>query len=104
MSYSTLSKDKKLTPLKPPESFCSVQFSRSVVSDSLMTPWATARQAPLSMGFFRQEYWSGLPPPGDLLDPEIKPEFPALAGGFFHTEPPGKPQIHFKVQRTAQRL
>ena len=45
-------------------------------------------QAALSMGFFRQEYWSGLPflPPGDLLDPGIEPAFPALA-----TEPPGKP-------------
>ena len=46
-------------------------------------------------GFPRQEYWSGLPfpPPGDLLDPGIKPVSlvsPALAGGFFTTEPPGK--------------
>ena len=40
------------------------------------TPWTVARQAPLSMGFSRQEYWSGLPcpPPGDVPDPEIKPE------------------------------
>jgi len=49
-----------------------------------------ACQAPLSMGFSRQEYWSGLPcpPPGDLPDPEIKPmslTFPALAGRFFTT-------------------
>ena len=48
------------------------------------------------MGFSRQEYWSGLPypPPGDLSDPGIKPVSPvspALAGGFFTTEPPGKP-------------
>ena len=54
------------------------------------TPWAIARQTPLSMGFSRQEYWSGLPcpPPGDLLDPGIKPTSllsPALAGGFFTT-------------------
>ena len=47
-------------------------------------------QAPLSMGFSRQEYWSGLPrpPPGDLPDPGIKPVSlmsPALAGGFFTT-------------------
>ena len=53
-------------------------------------------QAPLSMGFPRQEYWSGLPfpSPGDLPDPGIEPESPkspALAGGFFTTEPPGKP-------------
>ena len=47
------------------------------------------------MGFSKQEYWSGLlfPPPGDLPDPGIKPMFPvspALAGGFFTTEPPGE--------------
>ena len=53
-------------------------------------------QAPLSMEFSRQEYWSGLPfpAPGHLLDPGIEhmsPTTPALAGGFFTTEPPGKP-------------
>ena len=44
------------------------------------TPWTSAPQAPLSMGFSRQEYWSGLPcpPPWDLLDPGIEPESPAL--------------------------
>ena len=52
------------------------------------TPWIVAHQVPLSMGFFRQEYWSGLlcPPPGDLPDPGVKPTSlmsPALAGGFF---------------------
>ena len=47
---------------------------------------------PLSMGFRRQEYWSGLPFPslGDLPDPGIKPMSPALAGGFFTAEPSGK--------------
>ena len=46
-----------------------------------VTPWTVARQAPLSMGFSRQEYWSGLPfpSPGDLPDPGIKPASPALA-------------------------
>ena len=50
---------------------------------------------PLSMGFPRQEYWSGLPfpSPGDLPNPEMKPASPALAGGFFTTEPPGKPML-----------
>ena len=50
--------------------------------------------APLSMGFSRQEYWSGLPSPspGDLPDPEIEPTSPTLACGFFTTKPPGKPQ------------
>ena len=51
-----------------------------------VTLWAVARQAPLSTGFSRQEYWSGLPcpPPGDLLDPSIEPASPALTGGFFY--------------------
>ncbi|CAI9158760.1 unnamed protein product [Rangifer tarandus platyrhynchus] len=64
-------------------------LSCSVMSDSA-TPWTAARQAPLPMGFSRQEYWSGLPcpPPGDLPDPGIEPTSlmsPALAGGFFTT-------------------
>ena len=59
------------------------------------TPWTVTRQSPLSMGFPRQEYWSGLPFPslGDLRNPGIKPTFlasPALAGGFLTTEPPSK--------------
>ena len=57
------------------------------------TLWTVACQAPLSMGFPRQEYWSGLPfpPPEDPPNPGIEPTFPALAGGFFTAEPPGKP-------------
>jgi len=53
-----------------------------------------ACQAPLFLGFPRQEYWSGLPlaSPEDLPDPGIKPKSPALAGGFFTTEPPGSPE------------
>ena len=59
-----------------------------------VTPWTVACQAPLSMEFSRQEYWSGLPcpPPEDLSDPGIEPMSlmsPALAGGFFTIEPPG---------------
>ena len=55
-----------------------------------VTLWTVAHQAPLSMGFSREEYWSGLPcpPPGDLPDPGIEPvslASPALAGGFFTT-------------------
>ena len=54
------------------------------------TPWTAAHEAPLSMGFSRQEYWSWLPcpPPGDLPDPGIKPlslKSLALSGGFFTT-------------------
>ena len=57
------------------------------------TLWTTACQAPLYIGFSRQEYWHGLPfpSPGDLPDSGIKPMSPALAGGIFTTKPPGKP-------------
>ena len=59
-----------------------------------VTPWTLARQAPLSMEFSRQAYWSGLPfsTPRDLPDPGIKPVFFALACGFFTTAPPGHPK------------
>ena len=73
-------------------------------------------QASLSMGFSRQEYWSGLPcpPPGDLPDPEIEPRSPALQADSLPYEPPGKPvtpsmycyfcnflssQIHFEFNK-----
>ena len=60
------------------------------------TPRTIVHQAPLSMRFPRQEYWSGLPltSPGDLSNPGMEPE---LAAGFFTTEPPGKPPIAIKV-------
>ena len=69
----------------------------SVMSDSFATTWTVARQAPLSMGFPRQEYWSGwpFPSPEDLSDPRIDPtslECPALAGEFLATAPPKKPR------------
>ena len=68
-------------------------FSQSVVSDSA-TPWTVTRQAPLSMGFSRQEYWGGLPcpPPGDLSNPGIEPRAHALQVGSLPPEPPGKPK------------
>ena len=60
------------------------------------TPWIVDNEAPLSIGFSRQVYWSGLPfpIPGGLPHPWVKsecPASPAFAGGFFTTEPPGKP-------------
>ena len=66
------------------------EWSRSVVSDSV-TPWTVAHQAPLSTGFSRQEYWSGLlfPSPGDLPDPGIKPRSPAPQADPFPSEPQG---------------
>ena len=62
------------------------------MSNPFVTPYTVAHQAPLSMGFPRQEYWSGLPfpSPGVVLDPGIEPGPPTLAGGFFTTEPPGQ--------------
>ena len=69
-------------------------LSHYVMSDSV-TLWAVAHQAPPSMGFYKQEDWSGLPfpTPGDLPDPGIQPTSlvsPALASGFFTTASPGK--------------
>ena len=68
---------------------------KSLPSWDSATPWTVARQAPLSTGFSRQQYWSGLPcpSPGDFPDPGIGPTSlvsPALAGGLFTTAPPGK--------------
>ena len=67
----------------------------SVVSDSA-TPWTVACQAPLSMGFSRQEYWSALPfpSPGDLPDPGIEPPSPVLAGDSFLLSHLGNPLIY----------
>ena len=58
-----------------------------------VTPWTVAHQAPPSMGFSRQEYWSGLPfpSPGDLPDPGIEPRSRALQADTVTSEPPGKP-------------
>ena len=65
---------------------------------TLATPWTVDRQAPLSISFPRQEYWSGLPfpSPGDLSDPGIEPMSPTLAGRFFTTEPPGNAKADLK--------
>ena len=73
-------------------------LSRSVMSDSFAAPRTIACQVPLTIGFSRQEYWSGLlfpslgypPNPGMEL---LCPVSPALAGGFYITEPSGKPHV-----------
>ena len=59
---------------------------------SLETPWTVARQVPLSMGFSKQEHWSGLPfsSPGDLPDPGIKPGSPSLQADSLLTKLQGK--------------
>ena len=68
--------------------------SCSVVSNSV-TPWTVAHQAPLSMEFSRQEYWSGLPCPSpeDLPDPGIEHRSPALQADSLLSEPPGRQRI-----------
>ena len=73
-------------------------FSHEVISDSFVTPWTVAHQAPLSVEFPRQEYWSVLlfTSPRDLPDPGIEHVSlmsPALAGGFFTTRATGKLEL-----------
>ena len=65
---------------------------------SIRTPWIIAYQAPRSMGFSRQEYWSGvpLPSPGDVPNPGIEPGSPALQADALPSEPPGKNGWHIK--------
>ena len=74
---------------------CNYYHRRHLVAKSrptlfCMTSWTAAHQAPLTTGFFRQEYWSVLPffPPEDLPDPGIEPASSALAGEFLTTESP----------------
>ena len=66
---------------------------------TLCDPWTVAYQASLSMGFSRQEYWSGLPfpSPGALPDPGIEPRSPASEADALTSEPPGKPRVRVQV-------
>ena len=75
--------------------FSEVKWSCSVMSDSSVTPWTVARQAPPSMGFSRQEHWSGLPfpSPGDLPNPGVEPRSPTLQTDSLPAVPPGKPVV-----------
>ena len=79
--------------------------ARSVVPDFVML-WTVTRQAPLSVGLSRWEYWSGLPcpPSGDLPNPGIEPRSPALQVNSLLTKPPGKPgtitgQLQIEIKR-----
>ena len=77
---------------------CCVCVSHSVMFFS--TPWTAAHQASLSMGFSRQEYWSGLPSPSPegLPHPDVEPRSPALQTGSLPSEPPGKLQLSTNYQ------
>ena len=75
-------------------------IAESARTEQPSTAQTVAHQAPLSMGFSRQEYWNGLPfpSPGDLPDPRIKPMSPALEGGFLTAEPLGKPKLSSTIK------
>ena len=70
-------------------------YERYIVFMSAATPWTVALQAPLSMEFSRQEYWSGFsfPSPGDLPNPRIEPGFPTIQADSLSSEPPKKPKL-----------
>ena len=82
--------------LNSPKALCQHKYVTSVVSDSA-TPRTVAHQAPLSMGFSGQKYWSGLPfpSPGDLPDPGNEPRSPASQADSLSAEPPGKLWPHW---------
>ena len=86
---------------KPPQTGCCCCCLVGKSCLTLVTLWTIAHQAPLSVEFPHQEYWSGLPlhPPGDLPDPEMESMSPALADGFFTIKPQGKPTN--RIQYTA---
>ena len=91
------SKSESNPPVFQSERICVLVSAQSLSHVQLfMTPWSVARQVPLSMEFFWQDYWSRLPSPtpGNLPDPKTEPAplaSPALAGRFFTTVPPVKP-------------
>ena len=84
---------ESVNPLQLPSECVCVWLSRSVMSHSFVTPWMVVHQVPLSMGFSRQEYWTGLsfPSPGDLPDSGIEPKSPTLQMDSLPSKPPGKP-------------
>ena len=82
----------------PGRSMHAYMLSRLSCIQLFVIPWTIACQAPLSMGFSRQEYWSGLPflSPGDLPDPGIEPASPTLQADSLPSEPLGFPVKHKK--------
>ena len=91
--------------------FCKPVYSRGVhmcvvnCVQLFVTPWTVACQDPLSMKISRQEYWSGLSfsSPGDLLDPGIKPRFPALQTDSLPTELQGRPSWGYRIRYIGKR-
>ena len=89
-----------------PKPFCNLSLATVLVLSTKLcltfaTQWIVAHQAPLSMGFPRQEYCSGLPfpSPGALPDPEIEPRSPALQVDSLLTELRGKPYIYYSIKQ-----
>ena len=77
-------------------------FNSLVVSDSFVTPWTVAHQAPLLMGFSRQEYWSRLPfpSPGDLPNPGTEPATPTLQVDSLLLSHHGRPYLLITKEET----
>ena len=93
MSLSLLHWQVSSLPLAPPGSPNVLKVKSLSRVRLFATPWTVAYQAPPSMGFSRQEYWSGLPfpSPGNLPHPGIKPRSPTLQADTLTSEPPGTP-------------
>ena len=91
----TESNRKRATPLKRMVRGGLSKSIEPTVDWPFVTPWTVAYQAPPSVGFSRQEYWSGVPfpSPGDLPDPGIEPKSPGLQADALPSEPQGKPLI-----------
>ena len=95
-----------VSPLDDRVCVCVCVLSRFSRVQLFVTVWTVAGQAPLSLGFSRLEYWSGLacPPPGDLPDPGIKPTSPALQADTLPPELPGKYIIILDMKRDSAIL
>ena len=109
MIFISIKKKKKTLPglvFAPIHACVHVQLHNCVQPS--VTLWAIAHQTPVSMGFPRQEYWSGLPfpSPSDLPDPRMEhtsPESPLVVHKFFTTMPPGKPPTKIFLKRSSRQ-